>query len=497
MRGRGLSEVAAAAVVFGASGAVLVLEILAVRMLAPYVGLTLETYTTIIGVVLAGIALGSWLGGRLADAVAPQLLLGPLLVLGGLLAMLTVPAVRLFGEAAGDDQRSGAVLVGLLSFLPPAAVLSAVTPATAKLQLGDLGQTGAVVGRLSAWATAGALTGTFATGFVLVPIVPTRASVVAVAAALVLAGVALGVRLEGWRRARAAVALAAGLVLAGGGVAVGSRCDAESAYFCAEVVRDEARPSGRVLVLDGLRHSYVDLADPRHLEFAYVRRIGDVADVLRPPGAPLEGVFLGGGGFTLPRYLLATRPGSRATVLEIDQRLVELARERLGLSSSPALRVRVGDARISLRAVPTRSADLVVGDAFGGLAVPWHLATQEFLADVRRVLRPDGVYALNLIDLGPLRLARAEAATLLRVFPDAALVAAPSADGGPQGGNLVFLASRRTLPLAAVRARLGARGGEQRAVVLDRAALARFAGSAQPLSDDSAPADQLLTPPDR
>ncbi len=489
-----LSERAAGGVVFAASGAVLVLEILAVRMLAPYVGLTLETYTTIIGVVLAGIALGSWLGGRLADAVAPQRLLGPLLVAGGLLAMLTVPAVRLLGGAAGDEQASGTVLVGLLSFLPPGAVLSAVTPATAKLQLADLGRTGSVVGRLSAWATAGALTGTFATGFVLVPNVPTRASVLAVGGALVLLGLALAVRLGTARRAGAAGALALALALGTGGVAVGSRCDAESAYFCAEVERDEARPTGRVLVLDGLSHSYVDLADPRHLEFAYVRWIGDLADVLRPARAPLEATFLGGGGFTLPRYLLVTRPGSRATVLEIDRRLVELDRERLGLRTSPALRVRIGDARVSLRAVPDGSADLVVGDAFGGLAVPWHLATREFAVDVRRVLRPDGVYALNLIDLGPLRLARAEAATLLAAFPHAALLAVPGERGEPAGGNLVFLAGRRPLPLAALRARLATRSGEDRATVYDRAALTRFAAGAEPLRDDDAPADQLLTP---
>lgn len=488
-----LSEPAAAAVVFTASGAVLVLEILAVRMLAPYVGLTLETYTTIIGVVLAGIALGSWLGGRLADVVEPRRLLGPLLVLGGLLAMLTVPVVRLTGGAAAEAASSFA-LVGLLSFLPPGAVLSAVTPTAAKLQLADLGRAGAVVGRLSAWATAGALTGTFATGFLLVPNVPTRASVLGVGGALVVAGLVLSVRLGGLRRTGVAAGLAAALVLAGGGVAVGSRCDAESAYFCAEVERDPDRPTGRVLRLDGLRHSYVDLADPRHLEFPYVRWIGDLADVLRAPGAPLRAVFAGGGGFTLPRYLLATRPGSRATVLEIDANLVGLVRARLGLRRSPALDVVIGDARVALRRQPRGQADLVVGDAFGGLAVPWHLTTREFLGSVRDVLRADGVYALNLIDLEPLRLARAEAATLLRAFAHVALVAEPAADGDPAGGNLVFLASSRPLPLPALRARLRRLDGDAGATLLDRAAVARFAADAQPLSDDDAPADQLLTP---
>lgn len=488
-----LSERAAAALVFFASAAVLVLEILAVRMLAPYVGLTLETYTTIIGVVLAGIALGSWFGGRLADEGRPERVLGPLLVLGGLLAMLTVPAVRLLGAAAGEAAGSGSVLVALLSFLPPAAVLSAITPVTAKLRLSDLGQTGSVVGRLSAWATAGALCGTFVTGFVLVPSAPVRASVLGVGGALVLAGVALMVRV-GSGRAGVVGALAAALVLGGGGVAVGSRCDAESSYYCAEVRPDPARASGRLLVLDGLHHSYVDLADPRHLEFPYVRWIGDLVDVLRAPGAPVDGVFVGGGGFTLPRYLLATRPGSQATVLEIDPELVDLVRARLGLRPSSRLRVRVGDARVSLRDVEPGAADLVVGDAFGGLAVPWHLTTREFLGDLRRVLRPDGVYALNLIDLGPLRLARAEAATLLGAFAHVALVGRPGERGEPGGGNLVFLAGERPLPLAALRARLRTRGGDARAVLLDRAGVARFAAGAEALTDDAAPADQLLTP---
>jgi spermidine synthase len=235
-----------------------------------------------------------------------------------------------------------------------------------------------------------------------------------------------------------------------------------------------------VLVLDDLRHSYVDLEDPRRLEFPYVRWIGDLVDARRPARA----VFLGGGGFTLPRYLAAVRPGARSVVLEIDGELVGLVRDELGLRESPALRVRVGDARVSLRDEPTGSADLVVGDAFGGLAVPWHLATVQFLRDVRRVLRPDGVYSANLIDFGPLAFARAEAATLRRVFPHVALV---TERGGRPGGNLVLHASERPLPLGALARRRGTR-------VLDGAQVARFARGAPVLTDDSAPADQLLTP---
>ncbi|HWT24861.1 MAG TPA: fused MFS/spermidine synthase, partial [Solirubrobacteraceae bacterium] len=269
----------------------------------------------------------------------------------------------------------------------------------------------------------------------------------------------------------------------------GSPCDAESTYHCARVLRDDARPAGRILVLDDLRHSYVDLGDPRHLEFDYVRWIADAIDGAAEPRAPLDAVFLGGGGFTLPRYLAATRPGSRSRVLEVDAALVDLARERLGLRTGPDLRVRAGDARVTLRAEPAASADVVVGDAFGGRSIPWHLATVEFTRDVRRVLRPEGLYALNVIDSGSLDLVRALGATLLEVFADVALVALPGPGGaGFAGGNLVFVASESRLPGAT---RTTARG----ATTAGRAAVARFVRGADPLRDDDAPADQLLTPP--
>jgi hypothetical protein len=477
MRDASYRPAVAAGLVFVSAGAVLVLEILGIRLLAPYVGLTLETTTAIIGTVLAGIAAGAALGGRAADEVDPRLLLPTLLAAGGALAIATVPLVRLLGPPLRGGGDAAALAITLVALFPAAAVLSAVTPAVAKLQLRDLDTTGSVVGRLSAWATAGALVGTFSTGFVIVPLLATDVAVLAAGGTLVALGLLLGLRGRSpWPLAAAALAAAA-LSLA-----VGAPCDVETRYHCAVVVEDDARPGGRTLVLDDLRHSYVDLDDPRHLEFAYVRWIGDAIDGIEPAGAALDAVFLGGGGFTLPRYLAATRPGSRSRVLEVDPPLVELARDRLGLRTGAALRVRTGDARMTLRGEPDASADLLVGDAFGGRSVPWHLATVEFHGEIRRVLRPRGVYALNVIDQPPLRLVRAQAATLLDGFADVALVARP----GPAGGNLVLLASESPLPAAVASTARGAR-------TLDRAEVERFAAGAEPLRDDDAPADQLRT----
>jgi hypothetical protein len=475
----------AALVVFVASGAVLVLEILGVRLLAPYVGLTLETYTTIIGVVLGGIALGAAAGGRAADRLDARRLLAALLVAGGVLALTTVPLIRLLGEAFEGAGQASALALSLFALLPAATVLSAVTPVVVKLQLGDLRASGTVVGRLSGWATAGALAGTFCTGFVFVPLLPVSVTVIGLGALLVVAGVATGIAFRAFPGSALAMIAAGAAVLATASAAAGTRCTTESVYYCARVLTDDFRPSGRVLVLDDLRHSYVDLADPRHLEFAYTRWMGDALDAMRPAGTPLDALFIGGGGFTLPRYILATRPGSRTRVLEVDGQLVDLARERLGLRTGRDLAVRVGDARVTLRDEPSASADVVVGDAFGSRSVPWHLATAEFVADVRRVLRPDGIYLLNVIDYRELGLLRAEAATLLDAFADVALVAVPEGDR-PAGGNLVLIASDR--PLAP-----GVGSTAQGAHTFDRAALQRIVAGAGPLTDDDAPADQLIS----
>jgi spermidine synthase len=269
----------------------------------------------------------------------------------------------------------------------------------------------------------------------------------------------------------------------------------ETAYHCARIQTDPARPSGRILELDTLRHSYVDLDDPLHLDFAYVRAMASAMDAVAQPGRPLDALFLGGGGFTLPRFLAASRPGSRSLVHEIDPDVVALDRRRLDLRTGAAegIEARVGDARLGLFDAGPGTHDLVVGDAFGQLAVPWHLTTREVVEQVRRVLRPAGMYMLNVIDHPPLAFARAEVATIATAFGSVAVVATPDALAGRGGGNLVVLASTRDLPVDALRGALARRAPEL-SLQSGSDAVAAFTGGAQPLTDDHAPVDQLLTP---
>ncbi len=489
-----MPRVLAGVVVFTTSAAVLVLEILAGRLLAPYVGITLETFTTIIGVVLAGIAGGTWIGGHLADRFHPRVLIGPLLVMGGILTLVTIPIIRTVGPSVVPGQLVALTMLTMMALLLPAAVLSAVSPAVVKLQLRSLNQTGQIVGQLSALGTCGALFGTFVTGFILVAAAPSTGIVLALGGFLVMAGLALWAYLSQLELPSAASVV---VVALGGGwltVAIDSPCDLESAYFCASIAVDAERDSGRFLILDTLKHSYVDLEDPTYIEFEYAKSLIDVIDSRFPRGQSLDALHVGGGGFTLPRYIEAVRPGSHSLVLELDPALVEFVRDELGLVTSEALRVRTGDARVGILDQDDGAYDLVVGDAFGGLAVPWHLTTEEFIEEVERVLRPGGVYVINLIDYPPDQgFARSEAATLAEVFEHVAVVVPPETFGMARGGNFVLVGSNEPIDTEAIDTSARARGDVD--VARSDGDLLTWIDGARALTDELAPVDQLLGDP--
>ncbi len=469
----------------------LVLEIVALRLVGPYVGVTLQVSSSVIGVSLAAIAYGTWVGGRLADSYDPRVLLAPALLLGAIGTAVTLPLVRYGGEILRGGAAGAVLLLAALAVFLPAFLLSTINPMVVKLQLADLDRTGTVVGRLSSIGTLGAITATLVTGFILVAALPTSWIILTLAGLLAAGGAVLAWWLRrpapGNPRVRAAL-ISVGLVGAGLGAVGPNPCDVETAYHCARIQVDPAVPSGRTLILNSARHSYVDLRDPQHLEFAYVQWIAAVTDALKPAEVPIDALHLGGGGFTLPGYLRATRPGSRQRVLELDGGLVKLDERALGLRLGPDLQVRVGDARVGLAAEPTAGFDLVVGDAFGYLVVPWHLATKEMATDISRVLRPDGIYAQNVIDYPPDRFIRAELATVASVFPYVSLIAQPDALAGDVGANFVIVASKSPLPLDRIRSRLARLAAP---VVLQPDA--SFARGARVLTDDYAPVDQLIS----
>ena len=251
------------------------------------------------------------------------------------------------------------------------------------------------------------------------------------------------------------------------------------AFGEAELLRDLDADDGWLLSVDGVAQSYVDRADPTHLEFDYVRLMGDVVDVL-PDGA-LTAVHLGGGGCTLARYVAATRPGSRQLVLEADGALAELVRRSFGTTG---FRLRVGEARAALPSLRQGESDLVVADVFESAQQPVHVTTLEWVQAVRRLLRPAGTYVVNVADGKPLAFAKAQVATLLAAFPHVALLADPSVLRGRRFANLVLAASASPLPVAPLARRAARAAGRARVVTGDD--LVAFTGGAAPVLDATA-----------
>lgn len=217
----------------------------------------------------------------------------------------------------------------------------------------------------------------------------------------------------------------------------------------ATLEEDRFRPGSQVLIVDGTPQSHVDLDDPRYLSFEYVRRIGHGIDLVAAPGAPITAVHLGGGAFTLPRYVEATRPGSRQQVVEIDSELVGFVREHLPLPKGASIRVRHGDARAVLEKLPPGlrgTTDVVVVDVFAGARTPAHVTSVQFYTAVAAVLSPTGLVAVNVADGAGLAFARSQAATLGQVFADVAIVADPQMLKARRFGNVVAFASNSPLP---------------------------------------------------
>ncbi|MEU6620195.1 fused MFS/spermidine synthase [Streptomyces litmocidini] len=252
----------------------------------------------------------------------------------------------------------------------------------------------------------------------------------------------------------------------------------------AELIPDRERPRGWTLLIDGAPQSHVDLDDPARLTFEYQRRLGHIADLAAPPNRPLQAVHLGGGAFTLARYVAATRPRSTQQIVELDAPLVQLVRRELPLDAGARIRVRSTDARAGLVKVQDGWADLVIADVFSGARTPAHLTSTEFLAEVRRVLRPGGFYAANLADGPPLTHLRGQIATAAAVFPELALAADPTVLRGRRFGNAVLLASDRELPVAELTRRVATDPHPGR--VEHGRALADFAGGAVPVTDANA-----------
>src|SRR5579859_349108 len=462
-------------VVFVSSCCTLILELVAGRILEPFIGVSLYTWTSIIGVVLAGFSLGNYLGGRIADRWPERRSLGILLVAGGLASLAILPLINIAtaiptGDLIDPSNRLGGVLsvdrasllilrivfITTLIFFPPSLILGMVSPVVIKLTLRDLAHSGGLVGKVYALSTLGSIVGTFATGFVLVQLAGTRLIVLGVGVVLLLMAALFGDLL---RVGRAGVPLAVGVVLVallvparnvkaygcfddvnvervdcvqraatdGWNQATSTGCLHETPYYCIKVA-DYLVPSDnqpvKELILDHLVHSYNSLDNPNYLEYGYIKVYAEIADYLaqRVPGQAIRMLYIGGGGYTLARHIEATYPNARQEIMEIDPGVTQTVYEQLGVDPRTTnITTYNVDGRLMLNQLAqseTGTYDLIIGDAFNDLSIPYHLTTREFDAEVKGLLKDDGFYLALVID--KLRVGKfmpAYTDTVLQVWP--------------------------------------------------------------------------------
>ncbi|MUN07660.1 spermidine synthase [Agromyces luteolus] len=255
----------------------------------------------------------------------------------------------------------------------------------------------------------------------------------------------------------------------------------------ARLEQSRTRPGSWTLTVDGTPQSHVDLEQPDWLGFEYVRRIGHAVDLVREAGRPITALHLGGGAFTLPRYVIATRPGSRQQVIELESDLVELVRANLPFPRGAQVRVRHGDAREVLAKLPAGldgAVDLAVVDIFSGARTPAHVTSAEFHGLVSPRLAPGGIVAVNVADGAGLAFARSQAATLAHVYANVAIAADTGMLKGRRFGNVVMYASHDPLPFDGMPRRLASDPAPAKLVEGDE--LVRFIAGAPIVTDATA-----------
>jgi spermidine synthase len=494
--------IVASVIVFVASFCTLVIELIAGRMLAPWLGVSLYTWTSIIGVCLAGIAAGNYAGGRIADRYPSSLTLGVLFIVSGALSLAILPAT----EWVIDTQlgRGWPLMLRILTdttvvFFLPTALLGTISPVVIKLSLEDFARSGSTVGRIYAVSTVGAIAGTFATGFFLIDLMGTRAIVWTVAAVLIALGAVIAQPWR-WRRAAPLVVLALALL----GVvryqmpAFAAPCLKESNYYCIQIYEQTIDGfSVKSLALDHLVHSYVALDDPTFIGYGYERVYQELTDFHARDRARFRTLAIGAGGYTFPRYLIAAYPNADVDVVEIDPAVTEIAKYHLDVPEDPRLTSFNKDARLWLiEEQPEGRYDIVYGDAFNDVAIPYHLTTLEFDRMVRRALKPDGVLMANIIDdFDRGEFLRASLNTLRQVFDHVYVVALGPLweQGGP--GTYVVVASASPVDFDAFARFDGPRTTIAKASAVmpaDRLREYMARGRQIVLTDDHAPVDNLI-----
>lgn len=431
----------------------MVYEIVGSRIVAPYIGTSTYIWTSLIGVILAALSLGYWLGGRMADRHPDvKILAGAIFGAGGLvsLTVLIKDAVLSMIHAAGGPLELKSVAAAALLFAPASVLLGFVTPYAVKLRTLSLADSGKTVGRLYALSTVGSIVGTFAAGFFLIPFVGSTRTLYLIAGSLFAVSLLLAPLALSRTNLTILTVFAFGIV--------GSETmayymhtshgliDLDTEYSRVQIYQTTHPETGRTyraIATDPYFAQSAMYLDDGSPVFEYVRFFR-LIEHFKPDHSSV--LMIGGAGYTVPREYLKNYPEAKMDVVEIDPQVTALARRHFGLQDDPRLRIFHQDGREFLNRAASGTYDAVFIDAFGSLfSIPYQLTTAEALAQAHRVLKDDGIVMVNIgsaIDGEAGRFLQAETATFAKVFGEVQLfkVRRERLDSDLQ--NVVLLACR-------------------------------------------------------
>lgn len=484
----------------------LAVEIVAGRMIAPYLGMSLYTWTAIIAVVLAGFSLGHWWGGIIAGwhpvratrAIAWALLAAAATTTVSLILIRLVAAPVI---TANLGPVVTILTITTLLFFAPSLFVGIPSPVLTKLAIDARpSQTGRTLGLFYAAGAFGSIMGTLFAGYVLIAWLGTVRSLLAISALYVAMAAILFHHARKTDAASLMPPVATALLLLVALLPAGfataafqSNCTVESQYYCIRIddISERFGTEAKVMVLDHLAHGINVRADPAALVSPYVVMQNALAEShLENGGAGMKAFFVGGGAYTLPRAWSATKPNAHILVAELDPAVTRIAREQLWLGAPANLAVHHADARSALADEPPASYDIVVGDAFHDIAVPPHLVTTEFMALVRSRLKPYGIYVMNVVDHASRpRFALSVVAGLRRHFPVVEIWADATPDTDGKRATFVIAALARPSPSGSITLGQDETWRRWPESVVARASRAL---GALVLTDDYAPVDRLI-----
>jgi len=414
----------ASATVFFSSACIMILELVAGRLIARHLGSSLYTWTSIIGVVLAGIAIGNYLGGRIADRFKARKALAVLFALCSVACVAVVILNNLVGQWILLWHFSWPVRIFThvsLVFLGPSTLLGTISPVVAKMALDQGLPTGRTVGDIYAWGAAGSIAGTFLAGFYLIATFGTIAIIWTISASMLVMAILYWARF--WALYVWAVILTVLVTMgmapvnwaegAGAGLALREKPDPHLIYedesqYCYIAVKSLSdTPDKRAFMQDKLMHSSIEMDNILDLKYSYEQIYAAVTHLLSRGKGQLSVLVIGGGGYVYPRYVEKVWAGSRVDVVEIDPGVTEAAMQAFGLERDTSINTFTMDARNYVNQLLEQESaggrktryDFIYEDALNDYSVPYQLTTKEFNDKIAQMLRDDGAYMIELIDI--------------------------------------------------------------------------------------------------